>query len=217
MPVRATRAGAGVTGGGVIAGDDGLARCPWALDHPLNTRYHDAEWGVPVRSERGLFERLVLEAFQSGLSWLTILRKREGLRAAFAGFDPDAVAAYGDDDHARLMADASIIRNRRKIAAAVTNARAIVALRARGGVERLIWSHRPGPEPAYRTLEEVPARTPASAAMAKDLKVHGFVFVGPVTCLALMQAAGLVDHHLEGCHRRGIAAGCLTEPLRPPS
>lgn len=197
-----------MNGGPVVVGDDGLARCPWAVDHPLNTAYHDAEWGVPVHSERGLFERLVLEAFQSGLSWLTILKKREALRAAFAGFDPDAVAAFTGDDHARLMQDASIVRNRAKISAAITNAGAIVALREDGGIERLIWSHRPPePEPAYRELHELPARNAASAAMAKDLKAHGFVFVGPTTCLALMQAAGLVDHHLEGCHRRGVAGG----------
>jgi DNA-3-methyladenine glycosylase I len=200
-----------MNGGGVVTGADGLARCPWALDHPLNTRYHDEEWGVPVHAERGLFERLVLEAFQSGLSWLTILKKREGFRAAFAGFDPDAVAAYTDGDHARLMGDAGIVRNRAKITSAITNARAVVALRDSGGIERLIWSHRPGaPEPAYRTLDELPAKTAASAALARDLKAHGLVFVGPTTCLALMQAAGLVDHHLEGCHRRGAAPTTAT-------
>jgi DNA-3-methyladenine glycosylase I len=188
---------------GVVAGDDGLLRCPWALDHPLNTEYHDTEWGVPVHSERGLFERLCLEAFQSGLSWLTILKKREGFRAAFAGFDPDAVAAFTDDDHGRLMSDASIVRNRAKITAAITNARAIVTLREDGGIDRLIWSHRPDPDPPAQRLSDLPARTAASSAMAKALRRHGFTFVGPTTCLALMQAAGLVDHHLEGCHRRG--------------
>lgn len=186
-----------------IPGEDGVLRCPWALDHPLNTRYHDTEWGVPVHTERGLFERLCLEAFQSGLSWLTILKKREGFRAAFAGFDPDIVAGYTDADHERLMRDASIVRNRAKISAAITNARAIVALRDNGGIDGLVWSHRPAPEPAATRLSELPTRTAASAAMAKDLKRHGFVFVGPTTCLALMQAAGLVDHHLQGCHRRG--------------
>lgn len=187
-----------------VLSEDGVVRCPWALDHPLNTRYHDTEWGVPVHGERGLFERLCLESFQSGLSWLTILKKREGFREAFAGFDPDAVAAYTDDDHARLMRDAAIVRNRAKIGAAIENARAIVALRDDGGVDRLIWSHRPDPEPAAARLSDLPTQTTASTAMATDLKRHGFVFVGPTTCLALMQAAGLVDHHLEGCHRRGV-------------
>ena len=190
-----------------VVGEDSLTRCPWALDHPLNTHYHDTEWGVPVRSERGLFERLVLEAFQSGLSWLTILKKREGLRAAFAGFNVDTVAAFTDADHARLMEDAAIVRNRAKIAAAITNARAVVALRQHGGIENLVWAHRPEAEPAYVRMSEVPARTAASAALATDLKRNGLVFVGPTTCLALMQAAGLVDHHLEGCHRRGVAGG----------
>jgi DNA-3-methyladenine glycosylase I len=188
----------------VVVGDDGLARCPWALDHPLNTRYHDSEWGVPVHDERGLFERLCLEAFQSGLSWLTILKKREGFRAAFSGFDPDIVAAYDDADRARLMGDAAIVRNRAKIDAAITNARAIVALRDDGGIDRLIWAHRPEPEPPATTLGQLPTRTPDSERMAKELKRHGLAFVGPTTCLALMQAAGLVDHHLSGCHRRGV-------------
>lgn len=189
----------------VVVGEDGLARCPWSLDHPLNTRYHDTEWGVPVRSERGLFERLTLEAFQSGLSWLTILKKREGFRAAFAGFEVDTVAAFTDEDHARLMEDASIVRNRLKIAAAITNARAIAALRGHGGIAELIWAHRPAPAPAFAHLSELPAKDEVSAALAKDLKRNGLVFAGPTTCMALMQAAGLVDHHLEGCHRRGVA------------
>lgn len=192
---------------GVVVGEDGLARCPWSLDHPLNTRYHDSEWGVPVRTERGLYERLVLEAFQSGLSWLTILKKREAFRAAFAGFDVDAVAAFGDEDRERLMGDAAIVRNRAKIEAAITNARAVVALRERGGIAELIWAHRPAPGPAFGRLSEVPARDEASAALAKDLKRNGLVFAGPTTCMALMEAAGLVDHHLEGCHRRGVAGG----------
>ncbi|MEQ9335943.1 MAG: DNA-3-methyladenine glycosylase I [Miltoncostaeaceae bacterium] len=191
----------------VVAGEDGLARCPWSLDHPLNTHYHDTEWGVPVRSERGLFERLTLEAFQSGLSWLTILRKREAFRAAFAGFDVDAVAAFTDEDHARLMTDAAIVRNRAKIAAAITNARAIAALREAGGIADLIWAHQPAPAPALARLSEVPPKDAASAALAKDLKRTGLVFAGPTTCMALMEAAGLVDHHLEGCHRRGVAGG----------
>jgi DNA-3-methyladenine glycosylase I len=188
---------------GVVVGADGLARCPWAATHPVNRDYHDTEWGLPVRGERGLYERITLEAFQSGLSWLTILTKRPAFRAAFAGFDPDAVARFGDRDLERLMADAAIVRNRAKIEAARTNARATVALRERGGLDRLIWSHRPPETLAPRTVAELPTRTPESRALAADLRAHGFVFVGPTTCWALMEAVGLVDAHLIGCHRRG--------------
>jgi DNA-3-methyladenine glycosylase I len=191
---------------GVVTGEDGLARCPWAVGDPVMRAYHDDEWGVPVRGERGLYERLTLEAFQSGLSWRTILTKRPGFRAAFRDFDADAVAAFGDDDLARLMADAGIVRNRAKISAAIANARAIVALREAGGLDALIWSHRPEPGPAPRAMADLPGATPASAALAKALKRHGLVFVGPTTAYALMQAVGLVDDHLEGCHRRGAAA-----------
>jgi DNA-3-methyladenine glycosylase I len=189
--------------GGVVVGADGLARCPWAATHPVNRDYHDTEWGLPVRGERGLYERVTLEAFQSGLSWLTILTKRPAFRAAFAGFDPDAVARFGDRDLERLMGDAAIVRNRAKIEAARTNARATVALRKGGGLDRLIWSHRPPETPAPRTVAELPTRTPESRALAADLRAHGFVFVGPTTCWALMEAVGLVDAHLIGCHRRG--------------
>jgi DNA-3-methyladenine glycosylase I len=191
---------------GVVTGEDGVARCPWAAGDPVMRAYHDEEWGVAVRGERGLYERLTLEAFQSGLSWRTILNKRPGFRAAFRGFDADAVAAFGDADVARLMADAGIVRNRAKITAAIANARAIVALRERGGLDALIWSHRPEPGPAPRAMADLAAATPASRALAKDLKRHGLVFVGPTTAHALMQAAGLVDDHLAGCHRRGAAA-----------
>jgi DNA-3-methyladenine glycosylase I len=191
---------------GVVTGEDGVARCPWAAGDPVMRAYHDEEWGVPVRGERGLYERLTLEAFQSGLSWRTILNKRPGFRAAFRGFDADAVAAFGEADVARLMADAGIVRNRAKIAAAIANARAIVALREEGGLDALIWSHRPEPGPAPRAMADLAAATPASRALAKDLKRHGLVFVGPTTAHALMQAAGLVDDHLAGCHRRGAAA-----------
>lgn len=187
-----------------VVGDDGLARCPWATTHPLNLAYHDAEWGLPVRGEQALFERISLEAFQSGLSWLTILAKRPAFRAAFAGFDPERVAAFGDDDVARLLGDAAIVRNRAKILAARTNARATIALRAHGGLDALIWSHRPtAPAPAPHTVADVPTRSPASAALAADLRAHGFVFVGPTTAHALMEAIGLIDTHLAGCHRRG--------------
>jgi DNA-3-methyladenine glycosylase I len=190
---------------GAVVGEDGLRRCPWAVSDPLNRDYHDTEWGVPVREERGLFERITLEAFQSGLSWLTILRKRPAFRAAFSGFDPDLVAAFGAADVRRLMADAAIVRNRAKIDAAIINARATVALRAEGGLDERIWSHRPEPGPAPRTMADVPSVTPESKALAKELKSRGFAFVGPTTAQALMQAVGLVDAHLADCHRRGVA------------
>lgn len=191
----------------VVVGPDGLARCGWCVGSEIEREYHDREWGVPVHNERGLFERLCLEAFQSGLSWLTILRKREHFRAAFANFEVDAVAAFDAADRARLLADAGIVRNRAKIDAAITNARAVAALRTSGGIAALIWSHRPEPQPAARTLAALPTKDATSTALATDLKRHGLVFVGPTTAMALMEAAGLVDHHLEGCHRRGVAAG----------
>jgi DNA-3-methyladenine glycosylase I len=192
-----------VSDGGVIVGGDGLARCPWAAGDPLSRDYHDAEWGVPVHGERALYERICLEAFQSGLAWITILRKRPAFRAAFAGFDPVAVAAFGDDDVARLMGDAGIVRNRAKILAAIANARAVLVLREEEGLDALVWSHRPEPGPAPRTTADLAATTPASAALARALRRRGFAFVGPTTAHALMQACGLVDDHLAGCHRRG--------------
>jgi DNA-3-methyladenine glycosylase I len=193
---------------GARTGEDGLARCPWALSTPDYAAYHDTEWGRPVHGEDALFERICLEAFQSGLSWLTILRRREGFRTAFAGFRAAEVAAFTDADRERLLADAGIIRNRAKIDAAVANARAVLALG--GGLDALVWSHAPDPDgrPAPRTLADVPAVTPASTALAKELKNNGFRFVGPTTAYALMQACGLVDDHLADCHARG--AGRLT-------
>jgi DNA-3-methyladenine glycosylase I len=190
---------------GAIVGDDGTARCAWAASHPINLHYHDTEWGMPVRGERGIYERIMLEAFQSGLSWLTILRKREAFREAFAGFDPDVVARFTDDDVARLMNDASIVRNRAKIRAAITNARATVALREVGGLDALVWSHRPEVTPAPHTPGEVPTVSAESKALSKALKAKGFVFVGPTTAHALMEAIGLIDTHLVGCHRRGCS------------
>ena len=188
---------------GAVVGDDGLARCPWAATHPLNREYHDSEWGMPVRGERELFERISLEAFQSGLSWLTILAKRPAFRAAFADFDPEVVAAFGDDDVERLMADAGIVRNRAKILAARTNAQATIALREHGGLDALIWSHKPAESPTPRTVAEIPTSTPGSKTLAADLRSRGFVFVGPTTAYALMEAIGMVDTHLLDCHRRG--------------
>lgn len=169
---------------------------------PLYERYHDAEWGVPVRGEAALFERLVLEGFQSGLAWITILRKREAFRAAFAGFDAKAVAAFDDADVARLLADAGIVRNRQKIEATIANARALVALHAAGrSLEQIVWSHAPDRTAHVRpaTWADVPATSPESVALAKELKAAGFRFVGPTTAYAAMQACGVVDDHLASC------------------
>ena len=189
-----------------IRGDDGLLRCPWGAGDPLNLAYHDAEWGRRVHGEAAYFERLTLEAFQSGLSWLTILRKRERFREVFAGFDVEVVAAYDDADRARLLADPGIVRNRLKVDATIANARATVALREHGGLEDLILGFRPDPAPpAPRAGGDVPATTPESVALSKALKKRGFAFVGPTTMYALMQAVGLVDDHLADCHRRGVA------------
>ena len=190
---------------GVVIGADGIARCPWGVGDRVNLAYHDSEWGVRVAGEAAYFERLTLEAFQSGLSWLIILNKREAFREVFAGFDPEVVAAYDENDAERLLKDARIVRNRLKIAAAITNARATVALRESGGLEALIESFRPVPEVPPISATDVPAITPASTALSKSLKKHGFAFVGPTTMYALMQAIGLVDDHLVGCHRRGSA------------
>ena len=186
-------------------GDDGLARCPWGAGDPVNLVYHDTEWGLRVAGESAHLERLTLEAFQSGLSWRTILDKRPAFRAAFAGFDADVVARFGPGDVARLMADAGIVRNLRKVEAAITNARATLALRDKDGLEALIWSFRPEPGPAPRTTADVPTTSPESVALAKARKKAGFAHVGPTTMYALMEAIGLVDDHLEDCHRRGCA------------
>ncbi|WP_308189001.1 DNA-3-methyladenine glycosylase I [Streptacidiphilus sp. ASG 303] len=187
------------------AGPDGLLRCPWGLSAEDYRAYHDTEWGRPVRGDDALFERVCLEAFQSGLSWITILRRREGFRAAFAGFVIERVAAFTEADRERLLQDPGIIRNRAKIDAAVSNARA--ALELPDGLDALVWSYAGDPgRPAPRTLADVPAATPESAALAKELKRRGFRFVGPTTAYALMQACGLVDDHLADCRFRGGAA-----------
>jgi len=186
---------------GPVTGPDGRLRCPWGLSTPDYVAYHDAEWGRPVRGDQAIFERLCLEAFQSGLSWLTILRKRENFRKAFAGFDIPAVAAFTDADVARLLADAGIVRNRAKINAAITNARAAAELTE--GLSDLVWSYASAaPREAPRTLADLPAQTPASKALAKELRKRGFVFTGPVTVYAAMQACGLVNDHLEACFAR---------------
>ena len=189
---------------GLIVGEDGLARCAWAGSTPDYLDYHDTEWGVPVHGERALYERLTLEAFQSGLAWITILRKREGFRAAFAGFDPEVVARFDDDDRARLMADTGIVRNRLKVDAAIKNAAAVLALREAGGLDELVWSHAPEHHNPPQTTADFRATSAESIALAKALKKAGFVFVGPTTMYAAMQACGLVDDHLVGCHRAGV-------------
>jgi DNA-3-methyladenine glycosylase I len=182
----------------LVIGVDGLARCRWGGSSPEYVAYHDVEWGRPVRTDDGLFERLTLEAFQSGLSWLTILRKRPAFRAAFDDFAIAKIAGYGDADVARLLADAGIVRNRAKIDAAIANARA--ALDLPEGLAALLWSFAPPRRPRPDSLAQVPATTPESTALAKDLRRRGFRFVGPTTAYALMQATGMVDDHLAGCH-----------------
>jgi DNA-3-methyladenine glycosylase I len=183
-----------------VAGPDGRLRCPWAVGTADYLAYHDDEWGRPVRDDTGMYERLCLEAFQSGLSWLTILRKRENFRAAFRGFDPAVVAGFGAEDEARLLADAGIVRNRAKIAAAIRNARA--ALAVPGGLAALVWQYSGGTVPAPVSTADVPAATPASRALARELRRLGFTFTGPVTAYATMQACGVVNDHLAGCFRR---------------
>jgi len=185
---------------GVTIGADGLARCRWVGSDPLYVRYHDEEWGRELRGEDALFERICLEAFQSGLAWITILRKREGFRAAFAGFEIAKVAKFGEKDVARLLADESIVRNRAKINAAITNAKAAQALD--GALTDLIWSHAPTNRPRPQAITEIPATTPESIALAKSLKKVGFAFVGPTTAYALMQACGLVNDHVVSCHTK---------------
>ena len=186
----------------VVVGPDGVARCPWGSSSPDYLAYHDLEWGRRVTGDDRMFERLTLEAFQSGLSWLTILRKRDNFRSAFAHFSIEAVATFGPADVERLMADPGIVRNRAKVAAAVTNAKAARELRE--GLSALLWSFAPAAErTAPRTTADVPAVTTESTAMAKALKKSGFVFVGPTTAYALMQATGMVDDHLVGCLARG--------------
>ncbi|MDX5567014.1 DNA-3-methyladenine glycosylase I [Streptomyces sp. ID05-04B] len=189
--------------GVALAGPDGALRCPWALSTPDYVTYHDEEWGRPVHGDDALFERLSLEAFQSGLSWITILRRRPGFRTAFADFKIASVAVFTDEDRARLLADPGIIRNRAKIDATVANAR-VLADWAPGDLDELIWSHAPdrAGRPVPRTLADVPAVTDESTALSKALKKRGLRFVGPTTAYALMQACGLVDDHLETCVSR---------------
>jgi DNA-3-methyladenine glycosylase I len=189
-----------------VTGPDGRARCPWATGD-LYAAYHDEEWGVPLHGDRALYEKLTLEGFQSGLSWIVVLRKRAAFREAFAGFEPAAVAAFGEDDVQRLLADAGIVRNRQKIEAAIGNARAVAALQQRdgdGALDRLVWSFADAARAEHvppEDLADVPASTSTSKALAKALQREGLRFVGPITVYALMQSAGLVDDHVAGCWR----------------
>ncbi|MFB9931649.1 DNA-3-methyladenine glycosylase I [Amycolatopsis halotolerans] len=182
-----------------LLGEDGIARCSWGNSAPDYATYHDEEWGVPLHGEAELYERLCLESFQSGLSWITILRKRENFRKAFRGFAPEKVARFKEKDVERLMQDAGIVRNRAKIEAAVKNARAVADLDI--PLDKLLWSFAPTKHRRPRTMADVPAITDESKAMAKDLKKRGFAFLGPTTCYALMQATGMVDDHVKGCFR----------------
>jgi DNA-3-methyladenine glycosylase I len=188
---------------GVIVGDDGLARPPWASVDPMLRSYYDTEWGMPVRDERGVFERLALEGFQSGLSWATILRKRDAFRDAFCGFDPDVVASFDETAVERLLLDARIVRNRAKILATIKNAAATVNLRGDGGLAKFVWSFQPATTPCPRTLDEIPTTSVESAALSRALRERGFSFVGPTTMHALMEAIGMIDTHLLDSHRRG--------------
>lgn len=186
-----------------VVGADGLARPSWAAVDPLLMTYYDTEWGMPVRDEQGLYERICLEGFQAGLSWATILRKRPSFRAAFADFDPDVVAGFGDDDVERLMGDTGIVRNRMKIRATITNARATIALREEGGLVDLVWGFQPVDTPRPDDHSQVPTVSEESKALSKALRRKGFAFVGPTTMYALMEAVGIIDTHLLSSHRRG--------------
>ncbi|WGD38638.1 DNA-3-methyladenine glycosylase I [Lysinibacter sp. HNR] len=187
----------------VIIGEDGLTRPAWAHANPLMRAYYDTEWGMPVREEQGLLERICLEGFQSGLSWNTILHKREAFREVFADFHPETVAAYGDKDVDQLMADPRIVRNRAKILATIKNARATITLRNEGGLVKFVWSFQPETTPAPQTPADIPTQSPESRALSTALRKRGFSFVGPVTMYALMEAIGMVDTHLVNSHRRG--------------
>ncbi len=197
-----------------VLGEDGLRRPRWAAVDPMLREYYDTEWGMPVRGEQELYERISLEAFQAGLSWAAILRKRPAFRNAFANFHPETVAAFTEADVERLMQDAGIVRNRRKIDATITNAKATIALRGDGGLEQFVWSFQPETSPAPRTLEEVPTTSPESVALSKGLRKRGFAFVGPTTMFALMEAVGVIDTHLVDSHRRGSSGVWDTLPDR---
>jgi DNA-3-methyladenine glycosylase I len=190
---------------GPLIGEDGVARCPWAGGAGVMRDYHDDEWGRRVHGEASYLERLTLEAFQSGLSWSTILNKRPAFREVFHGFDAKVIAEFDQGDVERLMQEPRIVRNRRKIEAAVTNARASVSLREHEGLERLVQSFAPDQPPAWEDTAEMATTSPESRALSKELKRRGFAFVGPTTMYALMEAIGIFDPHLVGCHRRGVS------------
>lgn len=190
----------------VVKGEDGLVRCAWGSSTPEYRAYHDNEWGRPVSDERFVYEMLCLEGFQAGLSWSTILRKRDGFRAAFANFDPVAVSRFDDADIDRLLGDPAIVRNRAKIVATINNARATLVLRAEGtSLPAVVWRHQAAPRRAHASLGDLPAETPESNALSKELRTRGFAFVGPTTVYSAMQAVGVVNDHLRGCHWREIA------------
>jgi DNA-3-methyladenine glycosylase I len=189
----------------VVIGSDGMARCAWSTSTPEYQAYHDQEWGRPVAHDDRVYEKLCLEGFQAGLSWLTILRKRDGFREAFASFDPTAVARFEDADVDRLLSDPRIVRNRAKIVAAITNARATVQLREQGtSLAALVWRHEPARGLPPTTVDELPAKTPESKALAAELRRLGFAFVGPTTVYATMQALGVVNDHVRGCEVRSV-------------
>lgn len=202
---------------GLVAHPDGHVRCWWCGEDPDYLAYHDQEWGVPVHDDVRLYEKLCLEGFQAGLSWLTILRKRDGFRRAFHGFDPVAVAALGASDVTRLLEDRAIVRNRAKIDATIANARALLALHEAGAtLSGLVWAHQPSTTPRPpRRMADVPAATTGSAQLSAALKARGFRFVGPTTCYALMQAMGVVNDHLVGCWTRDAAGGEAAARARP--
>lgn len=182
-----------------------VRRCPWAGEDPIYIDYHDREWGVPLHEDRRLFELLILEGAQAGLSWITVLRKRESYRLAFEGFDAEKIARYGDADVAALLADPGIIRNRLKILATIQNARAFLAIQSSSSLDALLWDLAGGKtrKNTFKSWSDVPATTPVSEAMSKELSRRGFKFVGPTICYAFMQATGMVNDHLVGCFRRG--------------
>ncbi len=199
-----------------VLGTDGLARCPWAASAPEYQAYHDLEWGHPVGDDARIYEKLCLEGFQSGLSWLTILRKREGFRRAFAAFDPAAVAAFDDADVARLVSDPTIVRHRGKILAAIGNARATVRLWDMGSsLATIVWAHEPPERTPETTIASLPAATAESKALSDNLRRKGFRFVGPTTVYASMQSLGVVNDHLVGCHFREVVAAERARFSRP--
>ena len=200
----------------LVLGADGLARCPWAASSPEYLPYHDEEWGRPVGDDTRIYEKLCLEGFQSGLSWLTILRKREGFRKAFAAFDPAKVAAFGDADVARLLSDPAIVRHRGKILAAINNARATLRLWETGtSLAATVWGHEPPERPPSKGLNGLPGATPESTALSDELRRLGFRFVGPTTVYAAMQSLGVVNDHLEGCHFREVVESERSRFARP--